>query len=156
MGCEFGQIQEWHYEKPINFMLLKAEKNKKLQKFIANLNKLYLNTPEMYEIDFDPCGFEWLVKNDNNNCVVAFKIYSKSRNYLICICNFSPYPQDDYVLGVDEPGCYSEIFSSNDEAFGGNGMKNDVMYSSIMNKNGKTNVIRVDLPANSALIIRKD
>jgi hypothetical protein len=40
--------------------------------------------------------------------------------------------------------------------FGGNGMKNEVMYSSIMNKNGKTNVIRVDIPANSALIIRKD
>ena len=156
MGCEFGQIQEWHYEKPINFMLLKAEKNKKLQKFIAALNKFYLNTPEMYEIDFDPSGFEWLVKNDSNNCVVAFKRYSKSRNYLICICNFSPYVQDDYVLGVDEPGCYTEIFNSNDEAFGGNGMKNEVMYSSIMNKNGKTNVIRVDIPANSALIIRKD
>ena len=156
MGSEFGQVQEWHYHTPINFKLLKTDRGRKLNKFIAALNKFYLNTPEMYEIDFEPHGFEWLVKNDGDNNVVAFKRYSKSGKYLICICNFSPYFQDDYVLGVDEPGCYTEIFSSNDEVFGGTGEKNEVMYSSIMNKNGKTNIIRVDLPANSAIIIRKD
>ena len=154
MGSEFGQINEWHYKTPINFLLLKAERNRKLQKFISHLNKFYIEHPQMYEIDFDKSGFEWIV-NDPSQCVNAFKRYSKNRDYLICICNFSPYFIDDYVLGVDEPGTYEEILSSDDESFGGSGISNDVMHSSIMNKNGKSNVIRVDLPPNSSIIIKK-
>ncbi len=154
MGSEFGQITEWHYEKPINFLLLKAERNRKLQKFVAHLNKFYLEHPQMYEIDFDKSGFDWL-ENDPSSCVNAFKRYAKDRSYLICICNFSPYFIDDYVLGVDEPGTYEEILNTDDEAFGGSGIANELMHSSIMNKHGKTNVIRVDLPPNSAIIIKK-
>ena len=155
MGSEFGQINEWHYDKPINFMLLKSERNKKLLKFIAALNKLYLNSPEMYERDFDKTGFEWLVPDDNQNCVVAFKRYSNSGSYLICVCNFSPFRQADYVLGVDESGEYEEIFSSDDATFGGTGEHNEHIYSSVMNKNGKTNAVRITLPANSAIILKK-
>ena len=154
MGSEIGQINEWHYKTPINFLLLKAERNRKLQKFVAHLNKFYLEHPQMYEIDFDKCGFEWL-ENNSNECVNAFKRYAKDRSYLICICNFSPYFLDDYVLGVDEPGEYEEIFSSDDESFGGSGITNEIMHSSIMNKHGKSNVIRVDLAPNSAIIIKK-
>ncbi len=155
MGSEFGQITEWHYQKPINFTLLKAERNKKLLKFITAINSLYLKSPEMYEIDFEPRGFEWLVKDDGQNAVIAFKRYSYSGSYLICVCNFSPYEQTDYVLGVDEPGEYHEIFSSDAAEFGGNGNLNETMHSLIMNKNGKTNAIRVTLPANSAVILKK-
>lgn len=155
MGSEFGQINEWHYDKPISFMLLKADRNKKLLKCVSALNKLYLNSPEMYERDFDPHGFEWLVKDDGQNAVIAFKRYSFSGSYLICVCNFSPERQVDYVLGVDEHGEYEEIFSSDAEEFGGTGERNEIMHSLIMNKNGKTNAIRVTLPANSSIILRK-
>ena len=155
MGSEFGQIKEWSFDKPINFLLLKSEKNKKLQKFIAALNKFYLNSPEMYELDFDKNGYVWLVADDNINCVNAFKRYSRNGSYLICICNFSPYRRPNYVLGVDEPGCYEEVFTSDHEEFGGSGEVNGLMHSLIMNKNGKTNAIRLNLPPNSAIIIRK-
>ncbi|MBQ7918139.1 MAG: 1,4-alpha-glucan branching protein GlgB [Clostridia bacterium] len=155
MGSEFGQIAEWTYNKPINFLLLKAEKNKKLSKFITALNKLYLASPEMWERDFDKNAYVWLVRDDNFNCVNAFQRYSHSGSSLICICNFSPYRIPDYVLGVDESGAYEEVLSSDDEAFGGGGEHNETMYSSIMNKNGRTNAIRVTLPPNSAIILRK-
>lgn len=155
MGCEFGQITEWTFNKPINFLLLKAEKNKKLSKFVSVLNHLYLESPEMYERDYDPMGFEWLVKDDNKNCVCVFKRYDLAGNYLICLCNFSPYRIPDYVIGVDEPGCYEEIMTTDDGIYGGSDEHNDLMYSSIMNKNGKDNAIRVNVPANSAILIRK-
>ncbi len=155
MGCEFGQIKEWHYNDPISFMLLKSPRNKKLLKFISSLNRLYLNSPEMYERDFDSSGFEWLVKDDGANAVIAFKRYAFNGDYLICISNFSPYRQPDYVLGVDEDGEYEEIFSSDSQEFGGTGENNENIHSLIMNKNGKTNAIRVKLPANSAIILRK-
>lgn len=155
MGSEFGQINEWHYEKPLSFMLLKSDRNKKLHKFVTAINKLYLHSPEMYERDFDPKAFEWLVKDDGSNAVIAFKRYSFSGSYLICVCNFSPYRQPDYVLGVDEHGEYEEIFSSDAEEFGGSGERNEEIHSLIMNKNGKTNAIRITLPANSAIILKK-
>lgn len=155
MGSEFGQIAEWSYKEPISFNLLKTEKYKKFSKFVMTLNKLYKHTPEMYEIDFDKRGFQWMVADDNSRCVCAFKRYSESGSYIICVCNFSPDLHEDYVLGVDEPGCYEEIFSSDDEVFGGAGKRNELMYSSIMNKHGKTNAIRIDIPANTTLLIKK-
>ena len=155
MGSEFGQIVEWSYKDPISFGLLKMDRYKQFSKFIMTVNKLYKHTPEMYEIDHEPRGFEWLVNDDNLRCVCAFKRFSASGSYLICICNFSPDEHEDYVLGVDEPGCYEEIFSTDDEAFGGTGKRNELMYSSIMNKNGKTNAIRIDIPANTTILIKK-
>ncbi len=154
MGCEIGEITEWTWNKVLSFVLLKSEKNKKLYKFVQALNHLYLESPEMYERDFDPTGYEWLVRDDNKNCVNAFKRYSKSGSYYICICNFSPYRIPDYVLGVDEPGSYEEVMTTDDEAYGGTDEHNLLVYTSIMNKNGKTNAIRLNLPANSAMIIK--
>ena len=116
---------------------------------------MYLNTPEMYEIDFDKSGFEWLIKDDKAHSITAFKRISKSGSYLICLNNFSPYREPDYVIGVDEPGCYQVIFSSDDTAFGGSGEEFTLMYSSIMNKDGKSNAIRINIPANSSLLIKK-
>lgn len=155
MGSEFGQIAEWAYDRQLNWGLLKAEKNKKLSKFVSVLNHLYLCTPEMFERDFDHLSYEWMIKDDSENCVNVFKRYSKSGDYVICFCNFSPYRIPDYVLGVDESGTYEEIFSTDDEAFGGTGERNNIMYSSIMNKHGKNNAIRINVPANTTLLIRK-
>ena len=155
MGCEFGQIAEWSFDRAITWRLLKAEKNKKLLKFVSALNHLYLESPEMYERDFDKTGYEWLVSDDKEHCVNVFKRYSKNGDYLICLCNFSPFRIPDYVLGVDESGTYEEIFSTDDESFGGSGERNDIMYSSIMNKHGKDNAIRINVPANTSILIRK-
>lgn len=155
MGSEFGQMNEWRYNKPLDFILLKADKNKKLMNFIAELNRLYVNSPEIYELDYDKKSYVWLVRDDNTNCVNAFKRYDSEGNYLICVCNFSPYRIADYVLGVDEPGAYIEIFTSDNADFGGTGEHNEIMYSSIMNKNGKTNAIRLTLPANTSIILKK-
>lgn len=155
MGSEFGQMNEWRYDKPLDFILLKADKNKKLMNFIGELNRFYKNSPELYELDYDKNSYVWLVRDDNKNCVNAFKRYDSNGNYLICVCNFSPYLIDDYVLGVDEPGAYIEVFSSDNAEFGGSGNLNDIMYSSIMNKNGKTNAIRLTLPANTSIILKK-
>ena len=109
----------------------------------------------MYEIDFDKIGFEWLVKDDNSNCVCAFKRYNKNRDYIICVCNFSPFRVTDYVIGVDESGTYEEIFSSNDEAFGGTGEYNEIIHANIMNKNGKSHAIRLNIPANTTILLKK-
>lgn len=155
MGSEFGQITEWSHDEPINWKLLKANNNKKLSKFISSLNHLYVNTPEMYEIDFDKSGFEWVVKDDNLNCVCVFKRYNKNRDYLYCVSNFSPFRISDYVIGVDESGTYEEIFTTDDELFGGTDEHNEIIHSSIMNKNGKAHAIRLNIPANTSLLIRK-
>lgn len=155
MGSEFGQIAEWSYKTPLSWKLLKADNNKKFSKFSQTLNQFYLKTPEMWEKDFDKSGFEWLVSDDSSHSVVVFKRYSKDGKYLICLSNFSPYRIPDYVLGVDESGCYEEIFTTDDKAFGGSDEHNELMYSSIMNKNGKTDAIRIIVPANTTIIIKK-
>ena len=155
MGSEFGQLNEWSFKDPINFNLLKFDRHKKLNKFVMALNHLYLETPELYEIDFSKSGFEWIVKDDSEHCVTIFKRKSNSGNYVICVCNFSPYRIHDYVFGLDEAGCYEEFFSSNSEEYGGTGESNGKVYSLIMNKDGKTNALRIKIPANTTLYFRK-
>ena len=83
------------------------------------------------------------------------KSYSKNRDYLYCVSNFSPFRITDYVIGVDESGTYEEIFTTDDEIFGGTNEHNELIYSSIMNKNGKAHAIRLNIPANTTLLIRK-
>ena len=46
-------------------------------------------------------------------------------DYLIAVCNFTPEVRHGYRIGVPEKGSYVEVFNSDDEAFGGSGVKNE-------------------------------
>ena len=40
-------------------------------------------------------------------------------------CNFTPVPRYNYRIGVNESGIYREIFNSDNEIYGGSGIKNE-------------------------------
>ncbi|MDR1270842.1 MAG: 1,4-alpha-glucan branching protein GlgB [Planctomycetaceae bacterium] len=124
MGDEFGQWNEWNFDESLQWHLLQWEPHQGLQRCIADLNKMYVNEPALYENDFDGLGFEWIDCHNWETSTFAF--IRKSRewpDFLVVLCNFTPVPRR-MKLGVPIKCYYEEIFSSDSEFYGGSNTGN--------------------------------
>ena len=110
MGAELGQINEWHYESQLDWALLNEPLHAKLKTFFEAANHFYLDTKELWEVDFDWEGFEWIVADDCNNNVVVFLRRDKKGKEVVCAVNFSPVELHHYRFGVPQKKEYVEIF----------------------------------------------
>ena len=72
MGGEIAQRREWNHDTPLDWHLLREPSHRGIQTLIKDLNALYTATPALYEIDFEPAGFEWIAGGDIENSVVSF------------------------------------------------------------------------------------
>src|SRR5437764_6817118 len=72
MGGEFGQWQEWHHDSSLDWHLLEYPTHVGVQRWVEDLNRLLRSEPALYERDFDPAGFQWVIGNDADNSVFAF------------------------------------------------------------------------------------
>src|SRR6266852_711452 len=72
MGGEFGQWHEWNHDASLDWDLLESAPHAGLQRWVADLNRLYRHTPALYTGDCDPGGFAWIDCNDVEHSVVSF------------------------------------------------------------------------------------
>ena len=135
----------------IDFLLLGFEKHKKLHDFTKDLNYFYKQNSELYEIDFSWDGFRWIIADDNTQNIIVFARRNKAGEELICVLNFAPVDRYNYSFEV-EKGTYEEIFNSNLEIYGGNGMANGNVKTK--NENGK-NLLAITIPGYTALFFKK-
>lgn len=124
MGTEFGQFKEWDYKSELDWLLLDYPAHKNLQDFFKAINHFYLKSTPLFEQDFSWDGFSWISNDDYLKSVISFRRIDKKGKELIIICNFQPVERKDYRIGVPYSGIYNEVFSTNDEAFGGTGLMN--------------------------------
>ena len=102
----------------------------KFQLYIAELNAFYLEHPELWQLDCDSRGFEWIDANDKERGIVSFKRIDAFGNKTYVMINFTPTVFEDYHLGLDEGGYFEEIFNSDSEKYGGSGVVNsDVRFT---------------------------
>ncbi len=125
MGGEFGQWSEWRANSSLDWHLLDHEPHRKLQRLVADLNRLYRAEPALYEIDFDSHGFEWIDFHDAENSVIAFLRRAKDHDrHVVVICNFTPVPRHGYRIGVPLPCFYREVLNTDSFEYGGSGVTN--------------------------------
>lgn len=123
MGAEFGQTKEWAFAESLSWDLLQYDIHKELQTFVKDLNALYKNTPAMYELDFNPAGFEWINMNDGEASVFSYIRKAKNPDdHIIIVNNFTPVARENYLLGVPASGKYIAVLNSDDKKYGGSGM----------------------------------
>ena len=127
MGGEFGQFIEWNYDDSLDWHLPQQyPMHKKMLEYSRALNKFYCDHKALWQVDFDWNGFQWIDCNDNENSIVSFiRKAEDPSDYLVAVCNFTPEVRHGYRIGVPERGSYIEVFNSDDEAFGGSGVKNE-------------------------------
>lgn len=125
MGDEFGQWKEWEHESSVSWDCLNYPVHQGIQLLMKDLNHLYRTEPALYEIDFDPSGFEWIDFSDSENSVISYfrKAYSSHEKILVA-ANLTPVPRYDYRLGVPHSGTWHEILNSDSVVYGGSGMGN--------------------------------
>jgi len=126
MGGEFGQWREWDHEQSLDWHLLQEGRlHAGLQTLVADLNRLYRSEPALFEMDFDPAGFEWLDCHDWQQGVVSFVRRAKNpQDLVVIVSNFTPVPRHAYRIGVPSGGLYSELLNTDAEIYGGSNVGN--------------------------------
>ncbi len=125
MGTELGQVIEWNYEKELDWLLLQFEHHRKMQDFVKDLNRLYLQTPPLWHDDDSWQGFKWICADDYTQSVISFRRIDcsdpENPQEIIVVCNFVPVTRTDYKIGVPYEGTYEQILSTDDLKYGGSG-----------------------------------
>src|SRR5579862_888638 len=124
MGCEFAQWREWSHEGELEWGLLQNGEHAGVARFIADLNRFYRSCASLHEIDFEPRGFEWIAADDRDASVIAFVRRSEHGAPVLVVCNFTPVPRANYMIGVPQAGYWREVLNSDANAYGGSGMGN--------------------------------
>ncbi|MFQ5861687.1 MAG: 1,4-alpha-glucan branching protein GlgB [Candidatus Brocadiales bacterium] len=125
MGGEFGQWREWNHEESLEWHVLRYLLHQGIQRWIRDLNRLYTTEQALYELDFNPEGFEWIDSHDWEQSIISF--IRKGRNpseIVLVICNFTPVPRYDYRVGVPRDGPWKEVLNSDAKEYGGSGHGN--------------------------------
>jgi 1,4-alpha-glucan branching enzyme len=147
MGQEFAQFIEWDYKKQLDWLLLDYEQHRKMKEFTKQLNKFYLDTSPFWEIDYSWEGFDWISNDDNSQSIIAFRRINKVGEEIIAVCNFVPVGRTEYRIGVESPGSYRRIFTTDDIKFGGNTPPRRAGYKAEkMPMHGKDYSIAIDIP----------
>lgn len=153
MGSEFGQWNEWHYEHSLDWHLLENEENQKSQAFFKAANHFYLAHSQLWEQDFSWEGFHWLCNDDNQGNCAAFLRRNKKGEELAVFCNFSPLHRTGYRLGVVVPGQYKRVFSTDDAAYGGEGLgDSETLRTEYVSAHGYDQSLVLDIPPMSTVI----
>lgn len=125
MGGEFGQWQEWNFDKGLEWVALNVSNHQGVQRFVKELNRLYQTEPALHENDFDWTGFTWIDANDSDNSTFSFiRKATSSDEFIVVISNFTPVPRTGYRVGVPRPGYYRELLNSDSEHYGGSNIGN--------------------------------
>ena len=125
MGGEFGQSSEWNFDQSLDWHLLQYPPHKGLQSFVKDLNRLYKNTPALYEKGFSGEGFEWINYSDNENSVISYIRKGHDEiNDIIVVCNFTSVIRKNYRIGLPRKGSLKQILNSDFKKYFGGGVSN--------------------------------
>ena len=161
MGNEFAQGREWNFEQSLDWFLLNEEEgggwHKGMLNWVRDLNHLYTKTAALYELDYSPEGFEWLVVDDYENSVFAFERKAKNGNSIIVVSNFTPVVRYDYRIGVHDQADYKEVLNSDSVYYMGSNEGNfGVIHCEEIESHNKPYSISLTLPPLSTLFIVKE
>jgi len=159
MGGEFGQTREWNHDTSLDWHLLEmGPYHRGLQRLVQDLNGLYRSQPALYQIDFEPSGFQWIDCNDWEGSVVSFLRRAKDpEDFLVFVCNFTPVVRHGYRIGVPREGIYREILNTDSYVYGGGDVINgEGIYAEWVPRHGHAQSISLTLPPLGAVVLRPE
>jgi 1,4-alpha-glucan branching enzyme len=126
MGGEFAQEQEWSHARSLDWHLLEQPGHGGMQNLVRDLNRLYRDTPALWEVDFEPRGFYWIEPNDSDRNVVVFARAGTdpAKDVAVCVMNLSPVPRYGYRIGLPKKGRWREALNTDAEHYGGSNVGN--------------------------------
>ena len=124
MGAELAQRREWGHDRGLDWDLLDQPAHAGILRWVADLNALYRNETALYQLDADPAGFEWVQIHDADISLLSFLRWGRDGRPVVVVCNFTPVPRHNLLVGVPEGGFWTELLNSDAEVYGGSGQGN--------------------------------
>ncbi len=125
MGSEFGQWNEWDFDRSLQWDLLQWDTHRGVQKCVADLNQLLQREKALHQLDFDGQGFSWIDCHNFEESTLSYVRRSRDPDdFLVVCCNFTPVPRMNHRLGVPKLAWYNEIFNSDSTYYGGTNLGN--------------------------------
>ncbi|MEI6151735.1 MAG: 1,4-alpha-glucan branching protein GlgB [Chitinophagia bacterium] len=155
MGNEFAATKEWNYTTELQWDLLQIESHAGIRTTVQALNEMYKTHPALYELQFDPKGFEWVEMNKREEAVIAFKRKGlEAKNDVLVVMNMTPVPRHQFPIHVQGKKVWNEIFNSDAKKYGGAGdLTNSSIISHPQDEKGEWNQVLLNLPALSAIVL---
>ena len=157
MGQEIAQFTEFNENAEVDWSLFEFDAHVFMQGYVKELNELYKTEPALYELDFSPEGFTWINCNSANTSLLSYvRKGKKESDTLLIICNFTPMEHKAYKLATPSGGRWQEIFSSDNNRYGGEGRNNKtVKQAKKAECDGQEHYISVTVPPLSISVFKK-
>jgi 1,4-alpha-glucan branching enzyme len=156
MGDEFGQFNEWNHDSSLDWHLLNCPSHQGIQRWLADLNRMYRRERALSELDYDSYGFFWIDVTDSPRSVISLARQTRfPGDMVIAIFNFTPVPRLDYRLGVPFQGAWSEILNSDAREYEGYGYGNlGGVQSDAIPYHNQPYSLKLTLPPLAALFLK--
>ena len=157
MGDEIAQWKEWNHDGEIDWMLRLHETHEGVRSLVRDLNHLYVSQEALHTTDFSHDGFQWIVGDDQTNCVMAYVRQTEDASeQLLVVCNLTPTPRHDYRVGVTAPGYYRELLNTDAACYSGSGIGNNGgVYSQPNASHGQEQSVVLQIPPLSVSVFER-
>jgi 1,4-alpha-glucan branching enzyme len=156
MGSEIGQWGEWNHEGSLEWHLLQYDLHAGLHRWVKDLNRFYRAEPALYELDFDPAGFEWIDCDDSEGSTLSLLRKGKSPDdVLLVVLNFTPVLRQNYRVGAPRGGFWREALNSDAWIYGGSGQGNlGGVEAAPVSFHGRPHMLTMTLPPVAAVFLK--
>ena len=155
MGGEFAQRREWTHEGELEWWVSGLPEHAGIKRLIGDLNRVYRRESALHQVDFSPAGFEWVDVGNAEMSIIAFLRKSAGGAPLLVVCNFTPVPRDNFLVGVPARGRWREIINTDARDYGGAGWGNMGAVESVpVASHGRVESVSLTLPPLSTLVLR--
>ena len=157
MSTEYGPFIEWREYESLEWFLLDYPTHQMHQDYVKQLNRLYQNTPALWQDDHSWEGFHWLDADDSAQSILLFRRTGREKTKAVTVLlNFQPEVYSDFRIGVPYPGQYQELLSSDATEFGGSGKENpDILKAEPVPCHGEKWSVRVTVPPIGGILLQK-
>ncbi len=156
MGGEFAQRREWTHEGELEWWVSDLPGHAGIKRLLRDLNGVYRRETALHQVDFSPQGFEWVDIGNAEMSIIAFLRKSASGGApLLVVCNFTPIPRSNFLLGVPARGLWREIINTDARDYGGAGWGNLGAVESVpVASHGRVESVSLTLPPLSTIVLR--
>ena len=156
MGGEIGQRREWQHEESLEWNVLQYPLHDGVRKWISDLNRVYRQESALHVHDFSADGFSWVDANNSEESVISFLRYGETPSDMaLVVCNATPVPRHNHVIGVPIGGAWEEIANSDAQYYGGSGMGNlGQVDSTPVSAHGHYHSLTLTIPPLATLILK--
>ena len=112
MGTEYAPFREWAYEESLEWFMLNYPNHSEFREYVRSVNNFYLSREELWYSDFDEKGFSWILPDENDKNLVAYKRHGSDGSSIICIISFSGARQEVTIKASPDTICQQTLFET--------------------------------------------